>query len=446
VSEQSGKQVNEPPPPLRRNSARRLVRRGIPIALLVASGIGFALFKRDPAKLKLPSASRQPIRTKAIELRVGDYPVAINTHGVVRPHNEYVLSALVPGRISRFSEGFEDGAFFEEGDVLVEIESDDYRNAVAMADAKSLGTKAALELAAVNHRRNTELLQERLLPPIELDRTAAVLAQVAAEADSATAQLERARRDLERTKIRAPFPGRVHKRSVRLGQHVGPGMVLGTLFAVDWVEVRLPIAPRELRLFDVPEESVRTFELPKDPSYSGFRRVPEMAALVAPRVNIRDAADPGSDWSWSGQVVRAEAALDPDSKNAFVIARVEDPFGRENGRAQLRPGQSVAALIQGRLLTNVVAVPRAAFSEPDRVFLVDRDKLTLSSRRISPIWADETHIVVSVDVIPDRTLVAISQLVGASEGEKVEIIPDIPEQTSDGINAQRPTNGATASP
>lgn len=241
MSEQSGKQVNEPPPPLQRNSARRLVRRGIPIALLVASGIGFALFKRDPAKLKLPSASRQPIRTKAIELRVGDYPVAINTHGVVRPHNEYVLSALVPGRISRFSEGFEDGAFFEEGDVLVEIESDDYRNAVAMADAKSLGTKAALELAAVNHRRNTELLQERLLPPIELDRTAAVLAQAAAEADSATAQLERARRDLERTKIHAPFPGRVHKRSVRLGQHVGSGMVLGTLFAVDWVEVRLPI-------------------------------------------------------------------------------------------------------------------------------------------------------------------------------------------------------------
>lgn len=110
MSEQSGKQVNEPPPPLRRNSARRLVPRGIPIALLVASGIGFALFKRDPAKLKLPSASRQPIRTKVIELRVGDYPVTINTHGVVRPHNEYVLSALVPGRISRFSEGFEDGA------------------------------------------------------------------------------------------------------------------------------------------------------------------------------------------------------------------------------------------------------------------------------------------------------------------------------------------------
>ena len=172
------------------------------IALLLAGGIGFSLFTREPVKPRPPSASREPIRTKVIELRVRDYPVAINTHGVVRPHNDCVLSALVPGRISRFGEGFEDGAFVEEGDVLVEIESDDYRNAVAMADAKSLGAKAALELAVVNHRRDTELLRERLLTQIELDRTAAVLAQATAEADSAAAQLERARLNLQRTKIR----------------------------------------------------------------------------------------------------------------------------------------------------------------------------------------------------------------------------------------------------
>ena len=446
MSEQSGEQAGKPSSSPPGNFARRLARRGLPIALLAAGGIGFALLRRDPAKPKLHPASRQPIRTKAIELRAGDYPVAINTRGVVRPHNECVLSASVPGRISRLGQGFEEGAFFEEGDVLVEIESDDYRNAVAMAAAKLLGSKAALELAAVNHRRNTELLRDRLLPLIEIDRTAALLAQAAAEVDSAAAQLERARRDLERTKVRAPFPGRIHKRSVGLGHLVGPGTALGTLFGVDWAEVRLPIAPRELRMFDVPEEAVRTVELRKDPQYSGFRKLPELAAMVAPRVHIRDATDPGSDWSWSGQVVRAEAALDPDSKQAFVIARVEDPFGRGNGRAPLRPGQSVAAIIQGRLLTNVVAVPRAAVLELDRVFLVDRDKLTLSSRRVSPIWADETHVVVSVDVIPDRTLVATSQLARVSEGAKVEIIPDIPEPTSNGTNAQRSTGGGKASP
>ncbi len=64
--------------------------------------------------------------------------------------------------------------------------------------------------------------------------------------------------------------------------------------------------------------------------------------------------------------------------------------------------------------------------ELDRVYLVDPSALTLSSRRISALWADEERIIARADAIPAGQLVATTHLVNAPEGTKVEIMPDTP--------------------
>jgi hypothetical protein len=90
----------------------------------------------------------------------------------------------------------------------------------------------------------------------------------------------------------------------------------------------------------------------------------------------------------------------------------------------LRPGQPVAGVLRGRVLTNVVALPRAAVRELDRVILVHREKRTLASRRIVPVWADEDHVVVDAGGLPPGHLLATTHLVYAPEGSAVEIIPE----------------------
>ena len=381
-----------------------MVRAALPVGILAAGCVAYLILSVEPEKAKISPAAKQSIRTKVTELRVRDYPVVIKTHGVVRPHNEITLSAQVSGLITQFSPAFEAGAYFAKGDVLVELEANDYRIALAVAEARLLGAKATLQLATLDHERNLKLLRDKLISDAAADQTSAVRSQAAADVDSATAQVDRAKRDLDRTKIRAPFDGRVRHKAVGLGQSVGPSSPLGVVFAVDFAEVRLPIAGRELQFLKLPEKL-------NDPPLD---------------VELRDAVGGVSGTVWKARIVRADGALDDNSLELFAIARVDDPFGLKSGNPPLRIGQPVTAFIAGEVLTNVVALPRMAVRQLDQVILIDKQDLTLTPKTILPIWADEEHVVVRDPAIHEGVLLSTTQLVYAPTGSKVEIIPDIP--------------------
>ena len=412
------REETHPPPERRSRISSTLTRLGLPAAVLLAGGIGYALLSRKPAKPELPPAKAQPIRTRVIEVKVRDFPVKVRTQGIVRAHQESTLSAQVSGLIAQINPVFEVGAYFAKGDVLVELEVNDYRIALAVAEARLLGAKAALQLATLDHERNLKLLQDKLISDAVADQTSAVRSQAAADVDSAVAQVERAKRDLDRTKIPAPFDGRVRHRAVGLGQSVGPGTALGGVFAIDFAEVRLPIAGRELQFLKLPEKL-------DDPPVD---------------VELRDAVGGASGTVWKAKIVRTDGALDDNSLELFAIARVDDPFGLKSGHPPLRIGQPVTAFIAGQVLTNVVALPRMAVRQLDQVILIDKQDLTLTPKTILPIWADEEHVVVRDPAIHEEVWLSTTQLVYAPAGSKVEIIPDISDAPAVGTNGVAQTN------
>lgn len=424
--------MDEPPPPSEivvspghPRLSLLAARIAVPVGLLLVSWAGFVILSREPEKKAVPPAPPQTIRTRAQKPQARDFQVVVKTHGVVRAHNESTLSSLVSGRVARVSPCFEDGGFFAKGEVVVELEADDYRTALAIADARLLGAKASLQLARVNHDRNTVLLQGSLVSQTEADLTESSLAQATAEVNSAKAQLEKAERDLERTQIRAPFDGCVRKRTVGLGQLVSPGTALGVVFSIDFVEVRLPIAARERRFLDLPGfESIGLAPAfsTRDGNAAG-RLEPRASAPI--EVELRDAIDRDSKQVWKARIVRTEGALDENSLELFAIAQVQDPFGRRSGQPPLRIGQPVTARIRGNILTNVVALPRMAVRELDRILLVDQASLTLLGRRITPIWSDEDHIFIQNSPMLAGALVATTHLVYAPDGARVELITEI---------------------
>ena len=62
----------------------------------------------------------------------------------------------------------------------------------------------------------------------------------------------RASLNLERTQIRAPYPGRVRTKNADVGQYVNPGSPLGHIYAIDYAEVRLPVSDDQLAYLDLP--------------------------------------------------------------------------------------------------------------------------------------------------------------------------------------------------
>jgi len=374
----------------------------------MAVGIfGYLQLSVEPEETKKGKSKPRPIKTQVVELVSQNYPTRITSQGNVRPHDQITLNSEVAGRIVRISPNFEDGAFFSEGDVLAELDTADFEATLANAEAQVARTTSsyALEKAQSDQARQNwiRLSSNEDEQPDPLVLRIPQLKQAEANVKSANAQLDRAQRDLERTRIRAPFDGRVRKRSVGLGQAIRINSTLGTIFASDYAEVRLPISTEDLPLLALPENL-------GDPPVG---------------VELSDSLNPGNGALWKAEIVRTEGALDASSLELFAIAKVDDPFGLLSGKPPLRIGQPVTASISGKILENVMPLPRLGVRRLDQVYLVDPDKMTLHNRTIVAIWADEDHVIIRDPDIPDGMLISTTKLGYAPEGGQVEILPDI---------------------
>jgi hypothetical protein len=119
-------------------------------------------------------------------------------------------------------------------------------------------------------------------------------------------------------------------------------------------------------------------------------------------------------------LVRAEGRIDPESRQLFVVARVEDPYARR-GRDQppLRAGQFVTASIEGRVLQDVFVLPRRALRDADRVLIADPDE-RIDRRVVQPLWADGEVVVVR-DGLAAGERVILTPLAYASDGAPVAV-------------------------
>ena len=385
-----------------------ILLRIVPPVLILAVGIfGYLQLSVEPEETKKGKSKPRPIKTQVVELVSQNYPTRITSQGNVRPHDQITLNSEVAGRIVRISPNFEDGAFFTEGDVLVELDTADFEATLANAEAQVARTTSsyALEKAQSDQARQNwkRLSSNEDEQPDPLVLRIPQLKQAEANVKSANAQLDRAQRDLERTRIRAPFDGRVRQRSVGLGQAIRINSTLGTIFASDYAEIRLPISAEDLPLLALPENL-------GDPPVD---------------VELSDSLKPRNGALWKAEIVRTEGALDASSLELFAIAKVDDPFGLHSGKPPLRIGQPVTASISGKILENVMPLPRLGVKRLDQVYLVDPDKMTLHNRTIVAIWADEDHVIIRDPDIPDGMLMATTKLGYAPEGGQVEILPDI---------------------
>ncbi len=383
-----------------------ILRIFIPLAILAVGAAAALWFSRELEPPEPEHRTPQRLKTAVLELERADYPVILDSQGVVRAHHETPLTAAVGGTISAIHPGFEDGAFFSQGEVLAELEPADFEAAVESAESNLARAEAALaqeEARARQARLNWEDLgyEEE---PSDLVLRIPQLKEARANVDAAAAALDQARRDLSRTKIRAPFAGRVRDRLVGLGQAVGPSTSLGNVFATDYAEVRLPLTPEQLHFIALPSR-------PGDPE------VP-----VTLKDALGEAVDDGEAAEWPARIVRTEGALDETSRELFAIARIDDPFGlRHPDRPALRIGQPVRAAIEADVLENVFVLPRVALRGVNRVYLVDPEESAIVRTTIDPVWTTSEELVVRDGLEPGQWL-SVTRMPYAPNGAPVEVV------------------------
>ena len=194
----------------------------IPVIIL---GLGYLIYsqiKQPTTKPKKPPGIRKAPKTKVIELHVENYTSSIESNGIINAHNEVNLTSQVPGRIVKIHPQFEDGAFFTKGTILLELEEADFLTSVASAEAM-------LAQASASHAQEKARSEQARLnwedlgydeEPNELVLRLPQLREAEARVNSASTQLAQAERNFNRSKIKAPFDGRVRKRLVGVSQAV----------------------------------------------------------------------------------------------------------------------------------------------------------------------------------------------------------------------------------
>ena len=376
-------------------------------APVVVLALGFGIVQVMSASKPAPEKKEEEQRLVSLvysEAREEAVHLAVSTQGEVRAHTEIDLTPEVSGRIIAISDSFAEGAGFEPGETLIQLEDSEYRLALARAEA---GVEQAEVLllqaqAAAGIKRQQWLNLNPNKTPTPLQVNQPQVDEAEANLRSAQAQLSNAKRNLARTKIKLPFRGRVARRDVGIGQYVTASTALGRVFATDRVEVRLPLTDSQLQELDLPMGFVSSKQNP------------------GPQVTL-SAQVGAKQHQWQGRIVRTQAAIDQQTRLIYAVAEVNDPYGKgaSNG-VPLAVGLFVSAEAEGVQERHAIVMPREALRNADKVYVVDEDN-RLDIRTVDVISTSENRVVVAGGVA-DGERVVTSTVANAVDGMEVQPI------------------------
>jgi len=384
----------------------------LPFGILLVGVIATVIMvkSRSPVATRPPQEYAPLVRVIVVEPIT--HRLTVTTHGTVKPRTETALVSEVAGRVMHTAPSFASGGYFEKGEVMITIDPRDYELAVVTARGQVAQAKVRAEMEdaqAEVAREEWKTLggdQKSPLATRELQLQEALAALAAAEAT-----LEVAERNLDRTRIRAPFASRMRGKLVDVGQYVSPGVPVANIYAIDYVEVRLPIPDAELAFLDLPF------------NYRG-----ETSEKQGPEVLLH-ADFGGKHREWIGRIVRIEGEIDPISRVVHAVAQVDDPYARkvDGDPMPLAVGLFVEADIAGVVVENAVVLPRSAVRRNNTVLIVDDDD-RLRFREVDVLRVGGNDAVVTGGLARgDKVLV--SSLEAVTDGMKVRSATSTGEET-----------------
>ncbi len=344
---------------------------------------------------------------RVVEVAPASVRMIVHAQGTVSPRTEADLVPEVSGNVVWISPNLVSGGYFEEGEPLLRIDDRDYRSNLERARAAVNRTTAEDEFARFELERLQEMEARRLISPSDVETGMRAARVASAALDDARAALEQAERDLARTEVIAPFTGLVRAEQVDPGQFVSRGAPIARLYAVDYVEIRLPIADRQLAYLDLP------------PMQRG-----ELDEATAPDVML-SAEFAGTRYQWHGKLARTEAEIDLRSRMVHAVARVSAAENAARDPDYVPPpvGLFVNAEIQGRSTEDIVILPRSAIRNGNQVLVVDDDsRLRFRTVDIARIYGEDAYIGGGLD---HGDLVCISVLQAVVDGMRVEVVTDV---------------------
>lgn len=355
------------------------MKKYVPLLLVlgaIAVTVIMFLSQPEPVKAAAPEAA---LAVKTQILKSTSVTLEVESQGTVQPRTRTTLISEVSGAVLEVSEQFIVGGTFGAGDVLLSLDPTDYEVALQRAEAQLISANAKLELEKARAIQAAKEWQMTGRPQSEAPILALrkpYLAEAEANILQSKAEVKRAKQKLEKTKIRAPYAGMVASKGADVGQYVTTGSRLGETFAIDFVEVRLPLTERDLARMDA----------------LTFKGIPsESMVTLSGSVN-------GKQREWLAEVVRSEGVVNEINRSQYLVARMSDPYGISGSGDSVSPpllvGTFVTAKLKGKVLEDVFELPRSALLQGSKVATVD-SQTRMNIRAVDVIFSDDSFYYVT---------------------------------------------------
>lgn len=378
-------------------------QQGVGAVVILTAGILGArtLFATRPVVEPADSARFVPT-VRVSEARSQAFVPTVRARGAVRPAEVSRLAAEVSGVVEHVSPRLVQGGFVEEGEVLLRLDATDFELAAVRAEAALEQARSALATEEAQAAASLSAWDGDPASAPPLVRRDPQLAAARANVAAAEADRARAKRDVERAVVRAPFQAWVRSEQVAPGQWIALGSELAVLAHAGRAEVRLPVPHRELQWIDG-----------RPGSRDAFHEV-QLSAEFA-----------GQDWTWTARLDRIEPELDPASRMAWLVAALDDPYGLAGGDegstgSPLPSGLFVQAAVRGRELADVFLLPRRAERTPGEVWLVDPEGRL--ERRVIEVALREGDQVVVTKGLSQGDRIVVSPLATPVAGMPVRVL------------------------
>jgi len=356
---------------------RRLLTAPVFIIMVSIVIITILYLLRPTAEIRSEAVPGYPL-VKVITATPRSHQMNIQSQGTVMPRRQIDLVAEVSGRVIAVSDSFVSGGFFGVNEPLVTLDDRDYRYALVVAEAQVVERKKALAVErgqARQARRQWRDLGNSEANALFLRKPQ--LSAANAHLLAAIAQRQQAELNIERTKISAPFAGRVRSTAVDIGQYVSPNTVVATVYDSTLAEVRLPLTDGDIARIGLPVDGATDNDSQADVTLS---------ATIA-----------GERYEWRAQITRTEASIDRGTRFYIAVAEVIEPADTTIHPLPLAMGLFVDARIAGRRIDRVVGIPKKAVLGNNTIFVVDDNHL-LQRRSVAIVDKDDHHLWLTGDI------------------------------------------------
>jgi len=390
----------------------------VPVVLLTSGAIAAYYMIQSSIKPEKVLRQEEIFLVQIQEMKSTNERVVVSAQGSVIAARQVVVRPEVSGRIIEISNSLVPGGRFTQGEVMARIDPRDYEFNVE--SKKEQVANAVYQLKeekgrqAVS-RQEWDLLEDSIPTTQEGRELALRIPQIErAEAALTAAQsaLEKAKLDLARTTITAPFNSLVVHEVIDIGHVAGPQSEIATLVGTDEYWVRI----------SVPMEHLSWIRLPDSTHTRGSRA--QVSLRNGMGGNIR-----------SCRVIRLLGDLDQVGRLARILVEVKDPLllhskKRPAEQMPLLLGSYVTVEILGDMVKDVFVVPRNALRDVEEevagadirtswVWTID-DESRLQVRKVEILWRLKHEVYVS-NGLNDGDRVITSAVPNPIVGMKIQV-------------------------